>query len=87
MNKPTRKPYTFAIHTSQRLAQNCKRVCLLPTLKKMLTKLKETERIKKAQGTTKAIRNAGKILNMKLIAINKISSKLKVWCFKIPHYA
>jgi len=25
---PTQKPYTFAIHTSQRLTQNCKRVCL-----------------------------------------------------------
>lgn len=36
---------------------------------------------------TKAIRNAGKTLNMNIIAINKISSKLKVWYFKIPHYA
>jgi len=25
---PTQKPYTFAIHTSQRLTKNCKRVCL-----------------------------------------------------------
>ena len=33
---------------------------------KMLTKLKETERIKKAQGTTKAISNAGKVLNRTL---------------------
>jgi len=24
----TRKPYTFAIRTSQRLTKNCKRVCL-----------------------------------------------------------
>jgi len=36
---------------------------------------------------TKAIRNAGKTLNMKLIAINKISGKLKVQSFKKPHYA
>jgi hypothetical protein len=25
---PARKPYTFAIRTSQRLTKNCKRVCL-----------------------------------------------------------
>jgi hypothetical protein len=31
----------------------------LPTLKEMLTKLKETKGMKKAQGTTKAISNAG----------------------------
>ena len=36
---------------------------------------------------TKAIRNAGKVLNIKALTINKISSKLKVWSFKIPHYA
>jgi len=41
---------------------------------------------KKHENTTKAIRNAGKFLNMNIVAINKISSKLKVWCFKIPHY-
>ena len=34
--------------------------------------------------TTKAIRNAGKVLNMKMIAINKISGKLKNNRFKIP---
>jgi len=59
----------------------------LPTLKEMLTKLKETERKKKAQGMTKAIRNAGKALSMSIVVINKISSKLKVWSFKIPNYA
>jgi len=53
----------------------------------MLTKLKETEGIKKAQHLTKAIRNLGNILILKLIALNKISSKLKVWSFKIPNYA
>ena len=36
---------------------------------------------------TKAIRNAGKVLNMKLIVINNMSYKFKVWCFKTPHYA
>jgi len=42
---------------------------------------------KKSDRTTKAIRNAGKVLDMNIVAINKISSKLKVWCFKTPHYA
>ena len=43
--------------------------------------------MKESQPLTMAIRNAGKVLNMNIIAINKISSKLKVWSFKIPHYA
>ena len=43
--------------------------------------------IDKAERTTKAMRNAGKVLNMNIVEINKISSKLKVWYFKIPHYA
>lgn len=41
----------------------------------------------KYERTTKAIRNAGKVLNMNIVAINKISSKMKVWSFIIPHYA
>ncbi len=36
---------------------------------------------------TKAIRNAGKVLNMNIVAINKISGKLKINRFKNPHYA
>ena len=36
---------------------------------------------------TKAIRNLGKVLILKLIALNKICSKLKVNRFKIPNYA
>jgi hypothetical protein len=36
---------------------------------------------------TKAIRNAGKVLNMNIVEINKTSSKLKMCSFKIPHYA
>ena len=47
---------------------------------------KRTEKIK-YDHTTKAIRNAGKLLIMSIVAINKISDKMKVWCFKIPHYA
>jgi len=31
--KPPQKPYTFAIHTSQRLTKNCKRVCLANALR------------------------------------------------------
>ena len=41
----------------------------------------------KHESLTKAIRNAGKVLNMNIIALIKINSKLKVKCFKIPHYA
>ncbi len=36
---------------------------------------------------TKAIRNLGNILILKLIALNKISDELKVNRFKIPNYA
>ena len=43
--------------------------------------------MKEIRLVTKAIRNAGKMLNMNIITINKISSKLKVRNFKIPHYA
>ena len=41
----------------------------------------------KAQCITKAIRNAGKVLKMNIVAINKISTKLKINHFKIPNYA
>jgi hypothetical protein len=30
---------------------------------------------------------ADEVLNMNDLTINKISSNLKVWSFKIPHYA
>jgi hypothetical protein len=53
----------------------------------MLTKLKEMEGMKKAQHLTKAIRNLGNVLIFKLLALNKISGKLKVNRFKIPNYA
>ncbi len=59
-----------------------------PKRKKLVANLKEkiTEN-KECQCLTKAIRNAGKVLNINIIAINEISSKLKVWSFKNPHYA
>lgn len=43
--------------------------------------------MKEKRPTTKAIRNAGKVLNINIVAINKISCKIKVWYFKTPHYA
>ncbi len=74
---------TIANRTSQNLAISMS----LPTLKKMLTKLKEIEGMKKAQGTTKAIRNLGKVLILKFLGLNKINVKLKSNRFKIPNYA
>jgi len=41
----------------------------------------------KALPTTKAMRNAGKMLNINIVAINKISGNLKINRFKIPHYS
>ncbi len=41
----------------------------------------------KAKGITKAIRNLGNVLILKIIALNKISSKLNINRFKIPNYA
>ncbi len=34
-----------------------------------------------------AIRNAGLSANMKAITLNKLTTKLKVKCLEIPHYA
>jgi len=51
-----------------------------------MNRIKMTEKIK-YESTTMAIRNAGKVLIMNIFAINKMSSKLKVWSFKNPHYA
>ncbi len=60
---------------------------VLPTLRKMLTKFRKMEGMNKAQPITKAIRNAGKVINMNIIEINKLCGKLKIYRFKIPHYA
>ncbi len=43
--------------------------------------------MKKHERTTKAIRNLGNVLILKLIALNKFSGKLKINRFKIPNYA
>jgi hypothetical protein len=37
--------------------------------------------------TTKAIRNAGFVVNLKIMQVIKFNYKLKVKCFKNPHYA
>jgi len=42
---------------------------------------------KKYESPTKAIRNLGNVLILKFIALNKISGKLKINCFKTPNYA
>ena len=41
----------------------------------------------KHESTTLAIRNAGKSADMKVITLNKLSSKRTVKCLEIPHYA
>jgi len=88
MNKPTLKPYTLPSRSKKPPHdQNLSISMSLPTQRKMLTKFKEIVEMKKAQHLTKAIRNLGKVLILKFIALNKISCKLKVNRFKIPNYA
>ena len=94
--KPTQKPCTparsaggFAIHFSQNTSQNCKRVCLANAQKeiKIVANLKKKYmEMKISQPLTKAIRNLGNMLILKIIEINKLSSKLKINCFKISNY-
>jgi uncharacterized protein involved in tolerance to divalent cations len=42
---------------------------------------------KECQCLTKAIRNLGNALILRLVVLNKISSKLEINRFKIPNYA
>ena len=42
---------------------------------------------KECQWVTKAIRNLGNVLILKVIALIKISGKLKINRYKIPNYA
>ena len=76
--KPTHKPKLVKEYACPNAPEEMK---LVANLKDKYMEMKES------QPLTKAICNAGKVLNMNIIAINKISSKLKVWCFKIPNYA
>ena len=48
---------------------------------------RENMEMKQSQPLTKAIRNAGIVLYMNILAIITISSKMKSNRFKIPHYA
>ena len=55
---------------------------------KLVVNLKEQYmKMIESQPLTKAIRNLGKVLILKTIALKKISSKLKINCFKTPNYA
>ena len=59
-----------------------------PKEMKIVANLKDkTIENKECQWVTKAIRNLGKVLILKLVALNKISGKLKINRFKIPHSA
>jgi len=42
---------------------------------------------KKYDCPTMAIRNAGESADMKVITVNKLTTKRKVKCLEIPHYA
>ena len=72
-------------HTHLQFAQanattkNCKRVCL--------ANAQRDRRNEESQCVTKAIRNLGNVLIFKIISLNKICSKLRINCFKIPNYA
>ena len=55
---------------------------IVANLKDKMTKNKECQWV-----TIKAIRNLGKVLILKFLALNKISGKLKINRFKIPNYA
>ena len=56
--------------------------------RKLVANLKDKmAEMKESQPLTKAIRNLGKVLILKFIALNKIRTKLKINRFKIPNYA
>jgi len=84
---PFRRRVAKSLKKAGRTSQNLSISMSLPKLKEMLTKFKIMNKTIKHESTTKAIRIAGNVLNMNIVAINKISSKLKVQSFKIPHYA
>ena len=73
------------IHTHWQVTQGILTIQNLP--KSMDASTIKQKKFKKHGHTTIAIRNAGKVLNMSIIVINKISRKLKNNRFKIPHYA
>ena len=89
-NCQPKKPYTFAIHTSQRYDQKSQKSmsCQRTIKMKIVANLKDNyKEMKKCQCLTKAIRNLGKVQILKLIVLNKFSGKLKNNSFIIPNYA
>jgi len=61
--------------------QRTEKMKIVANLKDNMTENKE------CQWVTKAIRNLGNVLILKLIALYKISGKLEINRFKIPNYA
>ncbi len=84
---------TFSIHTRLALKPKMLKEPSSPSHTIVLTvkhcsKIETFELNKEnSQHITKAIRNLGNALILKLVALNKISGKLKNNCFKIPNYA
>ena len=76
--KPTHKPKLVKEYACPNAQEEIK---IVANLKDNMTKNKE------CQWVTKAIRNLGNVLSLKFLTLNKISSKLKINCFKIPNYA
>ena len=69
MNKPTLKPYTLPSRSkSPPHDQNLSKSMSLPTLRKMLTKSKETEGMKKAKPITKAIKIGAFVVESRFVA-------------------
>jgi|APSaa5957512622_1039677.scaffolds.fasta_scaffold149307_1 hypothetical protein len=88
MNKPTLKPYTLPSRSkSPPHDQNLSKSMSLPTLRKMLTKLKEMEGMKKAQPITKAIKNRRFSSNIKAYSPFELYRKLKNCASESPTFS
>jgi len=75
--KIEKKMPTLSIHTHCQVAQKAHR-----TSQNLSKSMAAPTLLKRKHGhTTKAIRNAGKVLNMNIIETNKINSKLKMKSF------
>jgi len=69
---PTLSHTHCQVARAYRTSQNLSISMSLPTLKEKLTKFEIMNEMIKHESTTKAIRNAGIVLNMKIVAINKL---------------
>jgi len=74
-------------HTSQNLSKSMSFANALKEMKIVANLKDKYIDMNECQCLTKAIRNLGNILILKFIALNKISAKLKINRFKIPHYS